>query len=184
MRVRFPQHPLRCCPSTTQATWFVGTALALLLSFPNVSDSAGVQAARIIAETNSARASVGSPALQPDALLTSAAEARATELLSAAYFDHTRPDGRSFATAVADAGYPYLHVAENLAMDYFDDRAIVRAWLASPTHRTTALNPAYIHVGIGSASGMIRGVPTTIVVQLVGVPIPDRSPSPLYPDSH
>lgn len=169
------QRPLGRCHPITQALRITSTALVLLLSFPLISASAGMDAEAIVVHGNTARSAGGLSPLTPDALLSIAAQTRAEELVVGEYFGHHRPDGRSFAAAVSDVRYPYLHVAENLAMDFFDSSAVIRAWSGSTDHRRNLFGRAYTHVGVGVASGIVHGVPTTIVVQLVAVPLPSEA---------
>ncbi|MBI4142599.1 CAP domain-containing protein [Candidatus Uhrbacteria bacterium] len=151
------------------------TAVLLLFAIPSNALSPGVDRNVLIDATNAARKTRELRPLDANPLLTAAAQARAEELIRNAYFAHERPDGTSFATAVTASGYPFARVAENLAMDFLHESPMVNAWLESPTHRGNLLNATYEDIGIGISYGIIRGAPSTVVVQLLGV-TPNTAP--------
>lgn len=150
---------------------FATVALSfLLLTLPNTAVSAGISADSVVARSNVIRVKQARLPLRADAALAQAAQLRARELVAGAYFDHVRPDGAPFSTAVIEARYPFERVAENLAIDYLNESPLLDGWLESPSHRQALLNPEYAHVGIGVASGVIGGKPTIVTVQLLGRP--------------
>ena len=153
-----------------QAPPFVGVALSFLLFLllPNSAISAGVHADTVVGHTNIFRAKQHRPLLIPDTALTTAAQQRAEELVSGSYFDHVRPNGAPFSTAVTEANYPFERVAENLAIDYLNVTPLVHGWMRSESHRLSLLNEEYAHTGVGVATGIINGAPTIVTVQLFG----------------
>lgn len=153
-----------------QAPSFVAVVLAFLLFLilPNAAVSAGIHPDAVVVHTNSIRALAGQPSLRVDAVLTTAAQRRAEELAAAGHFDHTRPDGAPFSTIITESGYPLARVGENLAIDFLNEQPLVRAWVASEGHRRNLLNASHAHIGVGVATGIYQGIPTTVVVQLLG----------------
>jgi uncharacterized protein YkwD len=148
----------------------VAVVLSFLLSLvlPNAAVSAGIHADAVVAYTNDARLRAGRPALRQDPALTVAAQQRAEELARAAHFDHTRPDGAPFSTILTERGYPYARVGENLAIDFLNEQPLIAGWIASESHRNNLLNSSHAHIGVGVATGTYGGIPTTVVVQLLG----------------
>ena len=93
-------------------------------------------------------------------------------MLTEGNFEHTLADGRTPWDFMRAAGYRYELAGENLAMDFSNPNDITQAWLASPSHRDTMLDPTFVDVGIASATGDFHGHQTTIVVELFGRPDP------------
>ncbi|MDO8598811.1 MAG: CAP domain-containing protein [bacterium] len=153
-----------------QAPPFVGVALSFLLFLllPGAAISAGIHADAVVEHSNTVRARLHRPMLLADAALTNAAQQRANELAAHAYFDHIRPDGAPFSTAVVDAQYPFERVAENLGIDYLTAAPLVDGWMRSTSHRQSLLDESYAHVGVGVATGIVNGIPTIVTVQLLG----------------
>ncbi|MBI4449924.1 hypothetical protein HY634_02615 [Candidatus Uhrbacteria bacterium] len=154
----------------TQAPRFVGVVFSFLLflALPHGAISAGIHADTVTDRTNTVRVAAGLRPLWTDSALAAAAQHRAEEIVGSSTFDHARPDGSPFSTAVVATGYPFDRVAENLAIDYLSEAPIVAAWLKSPSHRRNLLGDGYAHIGIGVASGIVDGIPTIVVVQLAG----------------
>ncbi|MDP3770883.1 MAG: CAP domain-containing protein [bacterium] len=159
----------RSVPSA-QAPLFVGVVFSFLLflALPYGAISAGIHADTVTDHTNVVRVAAGLRPLWTDAALTAAAQRRAEELVRSSTFDHVRPDGAPFSTAVVETGYPFDRVAENLAIDYLNEAPMIAAWLRSASHRRNLLGDGYAHIGVGVASGTVDGIPTIVVVQLAG----------------
>jgi hypothetical protein len=131
----------------------------------------------VVAETNEARAEAAlSPLVRSD-VLDRAAQLKAEDMALHGYFSHKSPDGLSPWHWFTEAGYLYAYAGENLAVHFTDSRAVVDAWLNSPTHRANVMNGTYKEIGIGTAKGVYEGHDTLFVVQLFGTPaIPAPSP--------
>ncbi|EKD68006.1 MAG: SCP-like protein extracellular, partial [uncultured bacterium] len=106
--------------------------------------------------------------LTPEQRLYASSQYKATDMASASYFAHTGPDGRSLASWLDGAGYEYRVAGENLAIGFSDPRALVNAWVNSPTHLANLLDAEYEETGIGLAAGMYDGVPVVYVAQHFG----------------
>ena len=117
---------------------------------------------------NEQRARAGAQPLTYNAKLFLAGYGHAADMDEHHFFAHTSPDGSSVATRVAAHSYA-LHGAETLLGEDLawgsgamaTPAATVRAWLASPTHRDTMLDPDFREIGIGVRLGApVAGVVT------------------------
>lgn len=124
----------------------------------------------VVALTNQVRAERGLPNLDYNPQLADAARRKAADMFTKDYWSHTSPDGTKPWYFVLAAGYNYLHAGENLARDFKNPDTIVKAWMASPTHRANLLNPQYREIGIAVVDGNLLGQETTLVVQMLGTP--------------
>jgi uncharacterized protein YkwD len=73
------------------------------------------------------------------------------------YFSHGAPGQRARVR----------HTGENLAWgkgSFATPSAIVREWLASPTHRANLLRPGFDRIGIGALHGSFYGYGGAVVV--------------------
>ncbi len=129
----------------------------------------------LLADTNRLRQANNLPALTLNAQLAAAATAKARDMAARNYWSHQTPDGQPPWLFVAEQGYNYQSLAENLATGFNDEAAVVNAWQASPSHRTNMLNASYQQVGFGSANDAnfkaVGGGPMTIVVAYYAEPV-------------
>lgn len=131
----------------------------------------------VVSETNYARAEQELAPLLRNETLDKAAQMKAEDMALHGYFAHKSPDGISPWHWFNEAGYEYAYAGENLAVHFTDSRAVVDAWLKSPTHRANVMNGTYREIGIGSAKGTYEGHETLFVVQLFGTPrVPVATP--------
>ncbi|MSP21820.1 MAG: hypothetical protein EXR66_02170 [Dehalococcoidia bacterium] len=76
-------------------------------------------------------------------------------MLTKNYFSHSSPTGETWYSLAAQ-NMTFSAGGANLAKVYGDAptsvSVAIEALMASPTHRTNILNPAYRLVGVGSAS--------------------------------
>ncbi len=96
---------------------------------------------------NEERAKVGAQPLVLDASLCEAATVRAQEIIT--LFSHTRPDGTSCFSVLADMGISYMTCGENIAAGYATPEAVVSSWMDSEGHRENILNASYGKLGVG-----------------------------------
>ena len=104
-------------------------------------------ASEVLRLVNVERAKAGLPALTTNATLTAAADKRAQETKQS--FSHTRPDGRSAFTVLAEYGISYRAAGENIAYGQKTAQEVVNGWMNSPGHRANILNSSFGKVGIG-----------------------------------
>lgn len=128
-----------------------------------------IDPAKIVELTNKARLDAGVSKVSYNADLSAAALAKATDMFKNNYWAHISPAGVEPWYFITRSGYEYQHAGENLARDFADSNSIVKAWIASPTHKQNLLDARFKDIGIAVMDGYINGVETTIVVQMFGV---------------
>lgn len=104
-------------------------------------------AEQVVALVNAERAKVGVGALTLDKEIETVALVRAQEIETS--FSHTRPDGRSFSTALTDAGITFHGAGENIAWGQRSPEEVVNAWMNSEGHRANILNAKFTKIGVG-----------------------------------
>lgn len=102
---------------------------------------------KVINMVNAEREKAGLAPLVKDAGLCSAASVRAREIASS--FSHTRPDGRSYKTALDEEGVAYSGAGENVAMGYQSPAEVMNGWMESEGHRGNILSGKYTSIGVG-----------------------------------
>ncbi len=159
----------RLCGSLTDATlsdtgilqrgadiWIV---LATPFAAPPLTATANV-ADDVLRLVNAARAQsqrcghasyAAAPPLQLNTLLGRAAQAHADDMLRYDYFEHAGHDGSTPAQRVADTGYGYRVVGENLALGPESPEEAVRGWMASPGHCQNIMDPRFGELGVAFA---------------------------------
>ena len=108
------------------------------------------------------RVANGLRSLRADARLEHAARAHSSRMLRTGTFAHG-----AFNVRIRRVGVRAPRVGENLAWGaggYAQARAIVRMWLASPSHRANLLRPGYRIVGVGAIKGVFNGQRGTLMV--------------------
>ncbi len=129
-----------------------------------------IDPAKVIELTNSQRLNSGLGIVTLNSDLSQAAAAKAADMFAHNYWAHISPQGTEPWYFVTNSGYKYQHAGENLARDFSNPGDIVKAWMASPTHKQNLLDPRYKDIGVAVMDGYINGVETTIVVQMFGTP--------------
>lgn len=138
-------------------------------SYPQILGYASViKTEEIINLTNKMRQENGLAPVQLDSKLTAAAAQKASDMMARDYWAHVSPVGTQPWYFITEAGYSYRYAGENLARDFSDSNSIVKAWIASPTHRENLLNPRYQDMGLAIVDGKLGGRETTLVVQMFG----------------
>ncbi|WP_344680774.1 CAP domain-containing protein [Saccharopolyspora taberi] len=103
---------------------------------------------RVVELVNQARAKAGCGAVTTDARLTNAAQKHSADMANRSYFDHTSPNGVTFAKRITDAGYPSPG-AENIAMGQTSADQVMDAWMKSAGHKANILNCSLKTIGVG-----------------------------------
>lgn len=96
---------------------------------------------------NQERASRGIAPLKMKLVLNKAAQVRAKE--ASKYWSHTRPDGSSAETIMADYGVSYKLFGENLTCGGATPAEAVNDWMNSPPHKAAILNEKFEYIGVG-----------------------------------
>jgi uncharacterized protein YkwD len=135
--------------------------------------STGINSQVLLAETNGERSNKHLPALQLNAQLTAAAQAKANDMAHKGYWSHVSPDGTQPWAFVTSAGYQYEAAGENLAYGFGTSNDVMTAWMHSPEHKANIMNGVYQDVGFATANvADYQGTgPQTIVVAEYGEPI-------------
>lgn len=123
---------------------------------------------KIIELTNKERLNAGLTVVKENTELDQAALAKATDMFENNYWAHVSPTGTEPWYFITQSGYKYQHAGENLARDFSNPTDVVKAWMASPTHRQNLLDDRYKDIGVAVMDGYINGVETTLVVQMFG----------------
>lgn len=104
----------------------------------------GSKVEQVAALVNEERAKAGLSLLTLDPELSANAMVRAQEIIEK--FDHTRPDGSSFSTAIT---IPWRTVGENIAYGQSSPEAVMNAWMNSSGHRANILQANFSKIGVG-----------------------------------
>lgn len=116
---------------------------------------------QVVDLVNTERAKEGLAPLTIDPSVEKAATVRANEIQSK--FDHTRPNGSSFSSALKEQGVNYSGAGENIAWGQKTPEEVVTAWMNSAGHRANIMNKSYTHIGVGNTQ---NGSGTQYWVQL------------------
>jgi len=132
--------------------------------------------------SNQQRTNAGLLALNLDPQLTSAAQAKASDMFAKDYWAHNSPTGKTPWGFIIEAGYNYQTAGENLAMDFNTSNGVVQGWMGSPEHKANVLNTKYQDVGYAVMNGTLQGEETTLVVAEYGSkaapPVAAATPAP------
>ncbi|HEX5939324.1 MAG TPA: CAP domain-containing protein [Dehalococcoidia bacterium] len=96
---------------------------------------------------NQERARHGLAPLSKTTALGRAAGKRCTEITSR--FSHTRPNGKSWSTVLAEFGISYSVAGENIAYGYSSPSSVHSAWMKSSGHRANILRSSFRKAGVG-----------------------------------
>ncbi len=134
---------------------------------------AEVNAQQILLLTNDIRRQHHLPPVRDNILLDKAAEEKAHDMLRNKYFGHFSPTGVSPWYWIDNVGYDYHYAGENLALNFFDSKEVIKAWLNSPRHRENLLNAHYQDMGIAILNGDFtgEGIDRVLVVQMFASPM-------------
>lgn len=130
--------------------------------------SGNVDQKRLIELTNEERKKAGLTILSENTALDNAALLKARNMFSENYWAHFAPSGKTPWDFILGSGYKFTFAGENLAKNFTSSDDVVKAWMASPTHRDNLLNSKYEDIGIAVEEGVINGQKTILVVQVFG----------------
>lgn len=115
---------------------------------PETDGSQDVSAAKKVADlVNQERAKAGLAPLEVKVNLQTAAQVRAKEIEKS--FSHTRPNGSSFSTVLAENGVDYRGSGENIAWGQRSPEEVMKGWMNSEGHRANILNKNFKYIGVG-----------------------------------
>lgn len=138
-------------------------------TFPQVLGIAtDVTSEQLLIYTNDERAQNGAGPLNLDGKLSEAASAKARDMFSENYWAHNSPSGKTPWLFIKDTGYTYTYAGENLAKGFTDTQDVIKAWMASPSHRENMLSKNYEDVGFAVKEGKLEGEDTILIVEMFG----------------
>lgn len=149
--------------------------LQVTFIFPRSSFLAEVLNSVLSFETNKARAENSIQPVKISPLLSEAAQLKADDMATKGYFAHTSPEGNTPWYWFKKVGYEYSYAGENLAINFFESKEVVDAWMKSPIHRENILNKKFTELGIGIAAGTYEGRQAVFVVQMFGKPLEENN---------
>lgn len=130
--------------------------------------SANIDQKTLIELTNIERERQGLSPVSENEALDKAATLKAQNMFAENYWAHFAPSGKTPWDFILGSGYKFTYAGENLAKNFYNSSDVVKAWMASPTHRDNLLNPKYQDIGIAVVEGVLNGQKTTLVVQEFG----------------
>ncbi len=147
----------------------------ILRFFPSLTDkvlgfSSNINVDGLLVKTNEERAKANLTPLVMNEELNQAALAKAQDMLNDQYWAHVAPDGKQAWDFIKETEYVYKYAGENLARDFSNNEEVIKAWMASPTHRENILNQDFTQMGLAVVNGNLNGANTTLVVQIFAVP--------------
>ena len=101
---------------------------------------------QVLTLVNEERAKSGLSPLTLDTAACDAAQTRAREIVS--NFSHTRPGGKSFSTALTEAGVTFRSAGENIAYGQTSPSQVMNSWMNSSGHRANIMSKNYTKIGI------------------------------------
>jgi uncharacterized protein YkwD len=123
--------------------------LPMVTSKPNDSLEA-IIAQQVVDLTNQERVKHGCAPLAFSPDLSAAAERHSRDMAINDLFSHTGSDGSTMQTRIADTGYNYTRLAENIAVGQSSAVDVVQVWMSSNAgHRDNILNCDLREIGVG-----------------------------------
>jgi hypothetical protein len=141
-------------------TYFSGTSLA--------AETSVMMKQNIVSLTNSERTANRLGILQENSTLNKAAQDKLADMFANNYWDHTSPTGVEPWHFFNINHYEYSFAGENLAKGFVDSSSVIKAWMASPSHKKNILKSDYQEIGVAVGEGKLGGKPTILIVQLFG----------------
>ena len=139
----------------------------------------------LLLATNDQRTQNGAKTLKLNDSLTSAAQAKANDMVARNYWSHNTPDGQQPWIFIDQVGYKYQKAGENLAYGFATSNSTVTGWMNSPSHRENLLSTDFTEVGFGYANGpnYNNSGEETVVVAMYGRPwvLSASTPTPKAP---
>lgn len=141
----------------------------------------------LLDDTNAQRTSNGESALNLNAQLDQAAQAKANDMAARDYWSHNTPDGQTPWSFITAAGYSYTTAGENLAYGFDTASDTLTGWMNSPEHRANILNTSFVDVGFGiiNIPDYQNSGPETLVVAMYASPaspsVATATPAPSTP---
>lgn len=140
----------------------------LFLVYPGKAGMSNQISTEILYLSNQDRLKNNLDGLKLNSVLSTAALAKAENMIINNYFAHTSPDGKKPWDWINRSEYDYMLVGENLAMNFSSAKTAHEALMQSPLHKKNILNNKYQDIGLAVVSGKIKGKETNLLVELFG----------------
>lgn len=121
--------------------------------------------AELLRRVNEHRISKGLTPLLESPELTSVARDHSVDMIARKYFAHLSPEMRTAGGRLTTAGITWSYAGENLAEGLTNPRAVLEAWLLSPSHRDNLERHEWTHAGVGVALGEEGSVVTQLFLR-------------------
>jgi len=120
----------------------------------------GTTESRIFNLINAERRHQGLPALVYNAQLDRMAKIQAGNMARFQKMAHVIPESSlpTLTDRAREAGYPFAHLAENVALGYLNAETVVEGWMASKGHRANILQRDVDETGIAIARSSAGGL--------------------------
>lgn len=150
--------------------WLLACCVSLLLFTVQVAAPVRADdALDVLTLVNQERANVGVGPLTLCARLNIAAQNHTNDMIAQQFFDHVNPlSGKDPGDRITDAGYNWTAYGENIAVGYSTPQSVVAGWMGSSGHRANILDPSFVHMGLGSATGNYMGFNSKYWTQTFG----------------
>jgi uncharacterized protein YkwD len=137
--------------------------------------STSLSANELLKDTNTVRLQNNQDELKLSSKLSTAAQAKANDMVKKNYWSHETPSGDEPWIFMKKSGYEYFAAGENLAYGFNNSEDTVTGWLNSPQHRKNMLSADYREVGFGiiTAENFQGHRNTTVVVAMYAEPLLD-----------
>src|SRR5690625_2150781 len=116
---------------------------------PNTNATPSAIEKAVIDLTNAEREKAGLAPFKIDNKLVASARAKANDMATNNYFDHTSPTYGSAGDQLGQFGISFRGWGENIAKGQSSAEQVVTAWMNSPGHKENILNPKMTHIGVG-----------------------------------
>jgi uncharacterized protein YkwD len=144
-------------------------SIVFILFATTVSASELPNAAAIISLVNIQRVTNGLPALIESQSLDQSALLKAQSLVGQGALIHTQSVSGALWWPLAQVGYDYDQMGENLAANYSDANVLVSDWMVSPEHRVNILDTRVKDIGVAIVAGDYQGSPSDYIVEYTGL---------------
>lgn len=127
---------------------------------------------KLLTLTNVERSKNGKAPLSINIKLNDSAAHKCDDMVKQNYWSHNDKNGVEPWRFIADTGYQYGRLGENLAYGFTSEGAVVTGWINSEGHRQNLLDQAFTEVGFATclSDNFVNSGKQLIVVQHFGQP--------------
>ena len=148
------------------ASFFIQT---IKTKFPSVLGiQVNISSEELLLLTNKERQNAGVGTLTFNERLSEAAAEKAQDMFEYNYWAHNSPAGKTPWVFIKNSEYKYVYAGENLARGFTSAEDVIKAWMASASHRANMLSQNYSDVGFAVKIGKLNGEETVLVVEYLG----------------